>query len=148
MSRGGPRKLLVHRRERNRLLGAVREKGVTLVPLSIYFNDRGIAKGQFGARDRQAEVRQAPGQEIARLAAPAGAVDQGAGVEGGRGTNGAFDPLYLEPVGSLQGIGLAVGWTCAAIVRPRHLYAGWGGSGTGQIMKSTQPDMLRTTIVN
>jgi SsrA-binding protein len=38
------RKLLVRRRERERLLGAVHRHGMTLVPLSIYFNERGIAK--------------------------------------------------------------------------------------------------------
>ena len=43
-----PRKLLVHRRELNKLLGAVRREGVTLVPLSIYFNNRGIAKVDLG----------------------------------------------------------------------------------------------------
>jgi SsrA-binding protein len=43
-----PRKLLVHRRERDRLLGAVRREGITLVPLSIYFNKRGIAKCELG----------------------------------------------------------------------------------------------------
>ena len=43
-----PRKLLVHRRQMNQLLGAVRRDGVTLVPLSIYFNDRGIAKVELG----------------------------------------------------------------------------------------------------
>ncbi len=43
-----PRKLLVHRRELNKLLGAVRREGVTLVPLSIYFNSRGIAKVDLG----------------------------------------------------------------------------------------------------
>lgn len=43
-----PRKLLVHRRELNKLLGAVRREGVTLVPLSIYFNERGIAKVDLG----------------------------------------------------------------------------------------------------
>ncbi len=39
-----PRKLLLHRREVLRLTGAVARKGVTLVPLSIYFNERGRAK--------------------------------------------------------------------------------------------------------
>lgn len=43
-----PRKLLVHRRERDRLLGAVKREGVTLVPLKIYFNARGIAKLELG----------------------------------------------------------------------------------------------------
>lgn len=43
-----PRKLLLKRRELNKLLGAIRKKGKTLVPLSIYFNDRGIAKVDLG----------------------------------------------------------------------------------------------------
>jgi len=43
-----PRKLLVHRRESDRLLGAVQREGVTLIPLSIYFNERGIAKVELG----------------------------------------------------------------------------------------------------
>ena len=38
------RKLLLHKREIRRLIGRVREKGLTLVPLKLYFNDRGIAK--------------------------------------------------------------------------------------------------------
>ena len=38
------RKLLLHRREMARLADAVSRKGMTLVPLSIYFNQRGIAK--------------------------------------------------------------------------------------------------------
>jgi len=39
-----PRKLLLHERELARLHGAVERKGMTLVPLSIYFNSRGRAK--------------------------------------------------------------------------------------------------------
>ncbi len=42
------RKLLVHRRQRDRLLGSIKREGVTLVPLSIYFNERGIAKVELG----------------------------------------------------------------------------------------------------
>lgn len=38
-----PRKLLLHRREIDRLLGRVQEQGLTLVPLSVYFTD-GVAK--------------------------------------------------------------------------------------------------------
>jgi len=38
------RKLLLHKREIRRLIGKVREKGLTLVPLKLYFNERGIAK--------------------------------------------------------------------------------------------------------
>ncbi len=39
-----PRKLLLHAREIDRFTGAVERKGMTLVPLSIYFNGRGRAK--------------------------------------------------------------------------------------------------------
>lgn len=55
-----PRKLLLHRREVDRLQGAVERKGMTLVPLSIYFNGRGrakvelaLAKGKNTADKRQ-----------------------------------------------------------------------------------------------
>ncbi|MFT3965325.1 MAG: SsrA-binding protein SmpB [Sphingobium sp.] len=39
-----PRKLLLHAREIEKMHGAVARKGMTLVPLSIYFNGRGRAK--------------------------------------------------------------------------------------------------------
>ena len=39
-----PRKLLLHGREIHRLNGAITRQGMTLVPLSIYFNERGRAK--------------------------------------------------------------------------------------------------------
>src|SRR6056297_2459852 len=42
------RKLLVHRRELARLDQAVGREGMTMVPLKIYFNDRGIAKLELG----------------------------------------------------------------------------------------------------
>jgi len=43
-----PRKLLVRKRELNQLLASIRKKGMTLVPLSLYFNERGIAKIELG----------------------------------------------------------------------------------------------------
>jgi SsrA-binding protein len=43
-----PRKLLVHKRQRAKLLMQVKREGMTLIPLSIYFNDRGIAKVERG----------------------------------------------------------------------------------------------------
>ena len=43
-----PRKLLLRKREIERLVGAIQRKGVTLVPLEIYFNPRGIAKVRLG----------------------------------------------------------------------------------------------------
>ncbi len=43
-----PRKLLVRSRQRVKLLGQIKRDGVTLIPLSVYFNDRGIAKVEIG----------------------------------------------------------------------------------------------------
>ena len=49
-----PRKLLLHRREVEKLFGAVERKGMTLVPLSIYFNRTGRAKVELAlAKGRQ-----------------------------------------------------------------------------------------------
>jgi SsrA-binding protein len=42
------RKLLMHDREIRRLIGKVQEKGLTLVPLRIYFNDNGKVKVELG----------------------------------------------------------------------------------------------------
>lgn len=39
-----PRKLLLHKRQIKKLIGRLKVRGVTLVPLSLYFNSRGIAK--------------------------------------------------------------------------------------------------------
>jgi SsrA-binding protein len=39
-----PRKLLLHKREIARLAAAVQREGMTIVPLKIYFNDKGRAK--------------------------------------------------------------------------------------------------------
>ena len=43
-----PRKLLLYSREIDKLFGAVERKGMTLVPLVLYFNHRGIAKLKIG----------------------------------------------------------------------------------------------------
>ena len=43
-----PRKLLVKKKQRDGLLGAVSKDGVTLVPLDIHFNERGMAKVLLG----------------------------------------------------------------------------------------------------
>ena len=49
-----PRKLLLHRREIDRLYGQVREKGVTLVPTRLYFKDGRV----------KAEIAVARGKEL------------------------------------------------------------------------------------
>ena len=43
-----PRKLLLHKREITRLTSKIEEKGLTLLPLKLYFNSRGIAKVMLG----------------------------------------------------------------------------------------------------
>ncbi len=49
-----PRKLLLHKREIAKLIGAVHREGMTLVPLKLYFNDRGRAKMELAlARGRK-----------------------------------------------------------------------------------------------
>jgi len=43
-----PRKLLLHQKQINKLLGQIKVKGFTLVPLKMYFNARGIVKLLLG----------------------------------------------------------------------------------------------------
>lgn len=60
-----PRKLLLRRREVDRLFGAVRRQGMTLVPISLYFTPRGWAKIEIGlgkgkqAHDKRQSVKSA-----------------------------------------------------------------------------------------
>ena len=42
-----PRKLLLHKRQISRLIGAVEPDGMTLIPLNLYFNEQGRAKLQL-----------------------------------------------------------------------------------------------------
>ncbi|MBE0582315.1 MAG: SsrA-binding protein SmpB [Desulfofustis sp.] len=42
------RKLLLHKRELRKLIGKLREKGLALIPLKIYFNEKGKAKVELG----------------------------------------------------------------------------------------------------
>ncbi len=69
-----PRKLLMSRREINKLSGSVQREGRTIVALRLFFNARGIAKLQIGLAKgkkvhdkRQTEKDRAWGREKARL---------------------------------------------------------------------------------
>src|SRR5262245_16260660 len=42
------RKLLLHRKEINKLLGKTQQQGLTLIPLRIYFSKRGFAEVELG----------------------------------------------------------------------------------------------------
>src|SRR5579872_5228248 len=67
-----PRKLLMHRREIDKLWGRVREKGYSIVPLKIYFKngrakvELGLAKGKHSYDKRDALARRASNREIER----------------------------------------------------------------------------------
>ena len=43
-----PRQLLLHRAQINRLIGKLQERGATIVPLKLYFNNRGKLKVLLG----------------------------------------------------------------------------------------------------
>ncbi len=43
-----PRKLLVKKRESKKIIGQIQREGMTLVPLSLYFNSKGKAKVKLG----------------------------------------------------------------------------------------------------
>ena len=60
-----PRKLLLHRRELDRLAARTAERGLTLVPTRIYFSGA-HAKDGDRARARQGPLRQAPDDPRAR----------------------------------------------------------------------------------
>jgi SsrA-binding protein len=69
-----PRKLLLHKREIERLAAAVDREGMTIVPLKIYFNDRGRAKVEIAIGrgkklhdKRESEKKRDWGREKARL---------------------------------------------------------------------------------
>ncbi len=42
------RKLLLHKKEINKLIGEISKKGMTIIPLSIYFNQKGLIKIELG----------------------------------------------------------------------------------------------------
>jgi SsrA-binding protein len=59
-----PRKLLLNVREINKLNAAVMRQGMTIVPLSIYFNDRGRAKVEIAlAKGKKAPDKRATEKE-------------------------------------------------------------------------------------
>ena len=69
-----PRKLLLKSREIDKLIGAVNREGATLVPLRLYFNQRGIAKLSLGVargkrkyEKREAEKKREWDRERGRL---------------------------------------------------------------------------------
>src|SRR6266851_2977696 len=67
-----PRKLLMHRREIDKLWGRVREKGYSMVPLKIYFKngrakvELGLVKGKHSYDKRDVLARRASDREIER----------------------------------------------------------------------------------
>ena len=69
-----PRKLLLHKRQVNKLIGAVQREGMTLVPLKLYFNEKGrakvelaLAKGKQLHDKRETEKKRDWNRDKARL---------------------------------------------------------------------------------
>ena len=69
-----PRRLLLHKRQINKLIGATQREGFTVIPLKVYFNDQGRAKVELGLGrgkklhdKRQAERDRTWNRERARL---------------------------------------------------------------------------------
>ena len=59
-----PRRLLLHRRQINKLIGATQRQGYTVVPLKIYFNDKGRAKIELGlGKGKQAHDKREASKE-------------------------------------------------------------------------------------
>ncbi len=58
-----PRKLLLHKREVAKIITKIEQKGLTIVPLRLYFNDRGYAKVEIGVaqgkklHDKRADMK-------------------------------------------------------------------------------------------
>jgi SsrA-binding protein len=58
------RKLLLHKKQLNKLIGKIDTKGITLVPLSLYFNARNIVKVKLGVakgkklHDKRASIKE------------------------------------------------------------------------------------------
>ena len=42
------RKLLISKKELNKLLGSIKKEGFSIIPLSMYFNDKGLVKLNIG----------------------------------------------------------------------------------------------------
>jgi len=69
-----PRKLLMHKRENEQLRRLVQEKGLSVIPLSIYLNKKGIAKVRIAtakgkkAHDKRAALKEKEDQRSVRRA--------------------------------------------------------------------------------
>ncbi len=59
-----PRRLLLHRRQIDKFIGATQREGYTVVPLKIYFNDKGRAKIELGlGKGKQAHDKREAAKE-------------------------------------------------------------------------------------
>ena len=69
-----PRKLLLHKRQINRLIAATQREGMTVVPLKVYFNEQGrakveiaLAKGKNAADKRETSKKRDWEREKGRI---------------------------------------------------------------------------------
>ena len=50
------RRLLIHKKERNKVFGQIKKDGCTVIPLSLYFNQKGLAKLSLGIAEGKRKV--------------------------------------------------------------------------------------------
>lgn len=69
-----PRRLLIRKRQMNKFLGSIRKKGMTIVPLRLYFNAKGLVKLEIAlakgkqTHDKRAAIKDRDwGREKARI---------------------------------------------------------------------------------
>lgn len=68
-----PKRLLMHKKEIMKLMGEVKQQGCSLIPLSVYFNERGrakmligLCKGKKNYDKREAEAKKSAQRDIER----------------------------------------------------------------------------------
>ena len=50
------RRILIHKKERNKVFGQIKKDGCTVIPLSLYFNQKGLAKLSLGIAEGKRKV--------------------------------------------------------------------------------------------
>ena len=80
-----PRKLLLNKKQISRLFGAVEREGMTIVPLKLYFNERGMAKVEIALAQGKKLHDKRETREEARLGAGEGPAHARQGLRLGHG---------------------------------------------------------------
>jgi len=134
-----PRKLLMHRREIERLIGKTKEKGLTLVPTRLYFSDSNRAKVEivWVASD---DAQTASGAASVLSQVDGVLIPGGFGIRGIEGKVGAIEYARTRGVPLL---GLCLGLQCMVIEAARNL-AGITDAGSSEFDENTTHPVIST----